>query len=607
MQINNINSKFTISPKQQKQKETQNKNSGSVSCKKNEYNISFYGYMPKMGNIYKGQIIPEDVKMQPMQEYRINEDSVFECTNFEIDLNSDELKNKVKSLKFGESFIIGREATTLENMPDTMSRRHLRISKNRYGQLTACDLNSMNGTTLKSNIKTISLNSGKQALVAGKYYLLPFNAVISAEKEKIHLNEYKNLINSLENGTALIVGRGESSDIKIDNKFVSYYHMSLEPYNGQVLVRDLHSTNGSNFEYCEQESSLRPPSPSELLPKPKHYQNDYSTIYNISELQKGIPTKIPNDCQIYLGNHFTLDMRNPNILNLLEQKGKVKIGRGDTCDLIISDFYSHVSREHLQLEKIGNDIIATDLNAMNASQIIPKNKIKAFNGGVDDIKLGQHNIGDCYLLANLYALSRSPKGQQIIENMVHIDDNGNYIVKLYSNFRPIVVGPEQLDGHTINGEKKVCVSGDLGIRAIERAYGKMVNNFEDTGRTLYMQIDDGGYPDVALKKLTGIESKCYRTKNSNIQRKLDEISSSGLDNYVLTCTTSNGKFNGFVDYEKRFHERHAYGIKNIDPYSRTIEIVNPHNTMFSKTITWNEFETLFNYLYVGELQNTYKF
>ena len=607
MQINNINSKFTISQKQKKQKEAQNKNLGSVSYKKNEYNVSFYGYMPKMGNIYKGQIIPEDIKMQPMQEYRINEDSVFECTDFHIDLASDGLKSKVKALKNGESFIIGRDAIKLENMPDTMSRRHLKISKNKYGQLTACDLNSTNGTTLKSNVETLPLNDGKKELKAGKYYLLPFNAVISAHKEKIHLNEYKNLINSTEKGTAIVVGRGENSDIKLDSKFVSYYHMSLEPYNGQVLVRDLHSTNGSSFEYCEQSSPLRPPRPDELLPAPKHYQNDYFNIYNTTELQKGIPTRIPNDSQIYLGHHFTLDMRNPNILNLLNQKGEIKIGRGDSCDLVISDFYSHVSREHLKLEKKGNDIIATDLNAMNASQIIPKNRIKAFNGGVADIKLGQHNIGDCYLLANIYALSRSPKGQQILENMVSVDNDGNYIVKLYSSNNPIVIRPEQLDGQSVNGTNKVCVSGDLGIRAIERAYGRMVNNFANTGRTLYMQIDDGGYPDVALKKLTGIDSKSYNIKRTNIHSKLFEISTNGLDNYVLTCSTPRGKFNGYVDYQRRFNGQHAYGIKNIDPYTQTIEIINPHNTMFSKTITWNEFSELFDYLHAGNLQNKYNF
>ncbi|MBQ4077990.1 FHA domain-containing protein [bacterium] len=605
MKINNINSKINISKKQPKQKEKQN--IGNISNAKKEYNVSFFGYIPKMGNTYKGQIIPNDIQMQPMQEYRINEDSVFKCSNFYINLNSDELKHKVKSLRNGENFVIGRDATKLENMPETMSRKHLRISKNRYGQLTACDLNSMNGTILKSNVETIPLNEGKKALQAGKYYLLPFNAVISADKEKIHLNEYKNIINTLENGTALLVGRGESSDIRIDNKFVSYYHMSLEPYNGQVLVRDLYSTNGSNFEYCEQHSSLRPPSPNELLPPPKHYQNDYSYIIDTSELKKGIPTRIPNDCQIYLGNHFSLDMRNPNILNLLEKKGKVTIGRGSSCDLTVSDFYSHVSREHLQLEKIGNDIIATDLNAMNASKIIPKNKIKAFNGGVADIKLSQHNIGDCYLLANLYALSRTTKGQQLIENMVNVDGNGNYVVNLYANRGPIVVRPDQLDGQSLNGTNKICVSGDLGIRAIERAYGRMVNNFEPGECTLHMVLDDGGYPDVALKNLTGLDSKSYKIKNINIHKKLSEISQKGLDNYVLTCTTSNGKYNGYVDYQRRFNERHAYGIKNIDQYSQTIEIVNPHNTMFSKTISWNEFAEHFNYLYVGNLQNIYNF
>ena len=570
-------------------------------------NVSFMGLFPTINNPFNAQKVDGDVQMRPMQEYEINEDAKFDCCGYTIDLYSDELKEKVKYLRAGEGFVIGRNAQTLRNMPDKVSRYHLRITRNNDGRLTACDLNSMNGTKIKSNVMFLPPNANKTPLIPGKYYLLPYNAVISANKEKIRLNDLKKQIESLKEGQCLIVGRGYNSNIRINNETVSNRHLSLEPFRGRVLVRDLYSTNGSSFEYCENYSPLRPPFITDLMPFSKTEKNDYSNITEIKELKKGVPTKIPNDCQIYLGHHFTLDVRNPKILEMLNQKGKIKIGRNMNCDLVVSSFYSHVSREHLQLEKKGGNIIATDLNASTSTQIIPKNKIQPFNGGVVDIEIGQHNIGDCYLLANLYALSRTPKGQEMIKNMVSVDDDGNYIVKLYSNLLPIVVKPEQLDGQYMNGSNKICVSGDLGVRAIERAYGRMISEHNGDGYTLFMQIDDGGYPDVALRKLTGLESKTHKLRNTNVGNLLYDISSKGLENYVLTCSTPRGKYNGYVDSQHRFDESHAYGIKNIDPYNQTIEIINPHNTMSSKVIHWSEFQELFDYMYVANLKNSYNF
>jgi hypothetical protein len=82
----------------------------------------------------------------------------------------------------------------------------------------------------------------------------------------------------------------------------------------------------------------------------------------------------------------------------------------------------------------------------------------------------------------------------------------------------------------------------------------------------------------------------------------------GLENFVLTCSTpKKGNFFGYMDYQRRFNENHAYGIKNIDSYKQTIEIVNPHNTMKSETISWNEFAQLFDYIYIGNFNKRFLF
>lgn len=566
-------------------------------CKKNE-NISFSGLFPLKKASYNAQILNADIQMIPNQEYEINEDTVFESCGYTIDLSSKDIKGMIKSLKCKESFIIGRDEFRLYDTPMSISRRHLEIKRNQNGLLTARDLNSTNGTKIKQNVRTLPTDNAPQKLVPGQYYLLPYNAVICAHETPIFISDYKNALNSLPDGEELIIGRNNSCDVQLNNEFISGRHLALRPYMGNVLVKDLHSTNGSSFQ-CLETENMRRPCP---------YVNDFFYITDSAELQKNVPTRIPNDCQIYLGKHFTIDVRNPNILEVLNQKGKIKIGRNSNCDLVVDKFYSHVSREHLQLEKIGDDIIATDLNSSMSTQVIPKNKIRAFNGGLENLELGQQNIGDCYLLSTIYALSMTKQGQRYLENMVSVDDKGNYIVDFYTGRKPISVKPEELDGQKYKGTEKRNVSGDLGIRAIERAYGKLVKSFGGEDRTLYMAIDDGGWPNVALRKMTGIESDVEAVKDGKIQRKLQELCSMGLENFVLTCSTpKKGNFFGYMDYQRRFNENHAYGIKNIDSFKQTIEIVNPHNTMKSETISWNEFAQLFDYIYIGKFNKGFPF
>lgn len=588
MKINSILSYTPIKTVTQNHgKQTSNISSPVVFSIYKDKNLSFRGEP-----IYNSILIENDIKLIPFKEYYADDTAVLVSAGYKIDLASDELRDKVKNLKKNEKFIIGRDETKLKDMPNSISRRHLQIKRNANGLLSVCDLNSTNGTVLKSNFTQVDTRIANQRLESGRYYLLPYNAVVTLSNEKINLNDYKQTINTLYNGIPLIMGRGNNADIKIQNPFVSASHLSVQPYQDKLLVKDLYSTNGSTFQHCE------------TINNDFFKVNDYSGINEVTALKKGIRTIIPDDCQIYLGEDLTLDVRNKNILELLNQKGLIQIGRSPMCDLVVDEFYSQVSRIHMQLEKVGNKIIATDLNASNNTQIIPKNKIKAFNGGVENLRLGQSNIADCYLLSVLYALSRTPKGQKYIENMVKVDDRGNYNVKFYDSQKPISVAPEDLDGQIVDGNRKRSVKGDLGIRAIERAYGRMLINCDYGNKTLFLEIDKGGSPIVALRKLTGIQGDFISTSMGKIEKTLYDICQKGLDNFVLTCSTpKKSKYNNYVDSQRRFISRHVYGIKDINPYTRNIEIINPHNTRTSYTISWDEFEQMFDFLYVGEFNN----
>ncbi len=184
--------------------------------------------------------------------------------------------------------------------------------------------------------------------------------------------------------------------------------------------------------------------------------------------------------------------------------------------------------------------------------------------------------------------------------MVSVDSLGNYLVK-FNNYPTIYVRPDELDGQkNSEGKQKISVSGDLGIKAIERAYAKMIKS-PCPGETMFMNIDAGGCSDNALKKLTGINSAQYEPKKTDIFALFDKIAKKGIKNYIITCSTPDkGFYNGYVDIHKKFISQHSYAIEYIDAQNRRVGIINPHNTHYTYDISWNEFKKYFDRLYVAE-------
>ena len=230
------------------------------------------------------------------------------------------------------------------------------------------------------------------------------------------------------------------------------------------------------------------------------------------------------------------------------------------------------------------------------------NRIKPFYCDLSELELSQANVGDCYLLSTIYGMSRSKKGRELLENMVKVDEQGNYIVSFH-NKEPIKVRLDELDGQKKDNQEKRSVSGDLGIKAIERAYAKMLKQ-EDfraylpngSNQTMFLKIDDGGFMSTALRKMTGIPSQKVYGKNNNIKNIFYRLSQN-LDNYIVTCSTyDQGRYGKYMDPQGLFLCKHAYSIKSIDTRNQTVEIVNPHNTRKTIHISWDSFQDMFDYL-----------
>ncbi len=533
-------------------------------------------------------IVTKPHNMAPLRKYIVAPDSKFKMGDYTLDLALPEIQQMINSLNPGQALIFGRNGINPDKkMNRTVSRQHLQLEKNDKGQLIAQDLKSTQGTSLLPNVFRPDYNNAPFTLIPNKKYLFPKNSGFKINDYCFDLNRYKEIIQNMENGSEIKVGRYPNNDITLDNPFVSGYHMLIQRCDDNIIVTDLNSTNGTKFTGFKKQD----------------YLLNYENITDITTLQKNVPTLIPSDSQLYLGNSFTIDMRNPNIKNLLDKKGIIYVGRCEPNDIQVSKAHSTVSRTHLKLEKSGESIIATDISKTNKTHVVPKNKIQPFYNGVKDIFLAQSNIGDCFLLSTLYAMSHTPSGQNMLLNMVSIDNNGNYWVKFYNN-SPIKVKLEELDGQKSNKSEKISVSGDLGIKAIERAYAKMIknifNSFNADNNTMFMAIDHGGWMDTALKKMTGLKSYSFNPMKSDMRPIFNKILKNGIDNYILTCSTFHkGNYDKYMDPKRQFRAKHAYAVFDINPKKRTITIVNPHNTQKHYELSWEEFSKYFDMFFAA--------
>lgn len=337
-------------------------------------------------------------------------------------------------------------------------------------------------------------------------------------------------------------------------------------------------------------------------------QNIYNSIFPLAQndvkgnalmpqkVYTNIPTKLTKPCQIKLGYDYYLNSRSPLIERALREQDEITIGSDETCNIVVSDFYDDIAKKHIKISKENDALILTDMSEDGETEVIDENQIKPFYKGTKDIELGQENVGDCYLLSSIRAISQSDWGANLIKEMVKIDKDGNYVVT-FKDQKPITVGINELNGE---GDK-LSVSSELGIKAIERAYAKLAKSNQQMRNMNF--LDMGGDPRTAVKLITGLDSKRYTTKE-DIEELFSDICSNGAGNYIITCgtTTENG-YGEFLNKDKKYYAGHAYTINKIDAENKTVEIINPHNTKVSQVISWAEFKDNFESLFVAKIPN----
>ncbi|MCQ2739945.1 MAG: C2 family cysteine protease [bacterium] len=195
----------------------------------------------------------------------------------------------------------------------------------------------------------------------------------------------------------------------------------------------------------------------------------------------------------------------------------------------------------------------------------------------------QGQIGDCWYLATISAIQRSPKGQEILNNMITDNKDGTYTVKFKGADKSYTVSALELMS------KSKYAEGDFDVRILELAAKKHY----------FVRGINGGNPAKAYELLLGTGDKWkniarnYSSKPS--PQKIKELLNN--KNIVMTATIHPfSKLWGMIaksipedaEYKDDVATSHAYAVHDID--DKNIYLKNPWRTDQTIAIPLDIFE-----------------
>ena len=207
----------------------------------------------------------------------------------------------------------------------------------------------------------------------------------------------------------------------------------------------------------------------------------------------------------------------------------------------------------------------------------------------------QRNVGDCYFVAAYEGLLRHRLGQQLISKMIEQVDGG----QIYKITFPGFPDSPQIVRYSELRAQSRWLLGDLGDMYIERAFGRLMKQHQpsriiDNDSDDTMVAIDGGYPSDAVHALTGAQKydvSLVPMEKNKIFKELDALAKS--PNKIM-CVSFDRDTN-----HRRFIENHAYLVKRIEPTKNKVYLINPHNTLKTVSITYQEFASIFTHISGG--------
>lgn len=245
--------------------------------------------------------------------------------------------------------------------------------------------------------------------------------------------------------------------------------------------------------------------------------------------------------------------------------------------------------------------------------------------------LKQQNVGDCYAVAAIHAMSCSPHFEMICRSSMKRNPDGSWQVKvplMSEDGQAITITPEELspqwnkkflrrkaEGGVVPDLRMrlMPVKGKEGLQVIEAAFIKA--KFGSVDRL----AAEGGWGDEVLLQLGGDNFVQYRLNSAKYDPEekkweypgldsLDEEQQAYLDHYLenfdpeihmatVSTKSGNGKTTGFYKATgtmKFLVRSHAYSISGVDAENKVVILANPWNTSKPLKLTFEQFKESFS-------------
>lgn len=210
------------------------------------------------------------------------------------------------------------------------------------------------------------------------------------------------------------------------------------------------------------------------------------------------------------------------------------------------------------VKQIRNHALQT--NRENDPEVQAKIEAALFSGGAAAIRQGHH--GDCWFEAGLAAVARTPKGQQLLSDMILQDSPSSYIVTF-----PWRGWWRRVTNEDLTNEK--TQDNAQWARVIETAAAKNWPNFIEGHRTAGTPFRGEDADVMALTILTGTHAKTFQLSQCSLE-KIRQILEEGCAQQQPMEASSLVNPDPWI-----IVHNHAYTIMAYDPANRIVTLRNP--------------------------------
>lgn len=473
-------------------------------------------------------------------------------------------------------------------------KNKLRFKKDNEGYLHVMNIFPCSGEypVVKQNAAYLPMERDT-LLLSGVRYASYCDTKLMKSDFEFDMFDYPEVMALPENGS-IIVGSSDEADLKPENSDgkIAGKQWKIEKKGYYYVITDLTKEGGSVAHGRKGEFS-KENNPDFIcnFPTSKVSKDD-----DITSLKPFEPAIVPSDSKIFIGHDYLLDLKNKEFLNKFKYKDTVIIGRKNNSDIKLDNFHSFVAGNHAAVKKCGDAFVVCDLGSKNGTKVVPNKAFKPFLDGVQRTHFSQGTVGDCYLLAPLYALSRNEKGAEILENIVKTDSDGNYRVKFHDS-PTFIIRSDDFSDDKYRDEIKIGAEGNSAIMAIEKAYARYVKPISILGgkkdREMFSKVDEGGTSSMALLKLTGKRPKTLLPKVYSSENLIQKLSDLKAKNCVLTASSRNST-KRYLDSCKTIVRNHVYVLDDVFPDEKRVSLINPHDTKHPVYLDIDTFQKCFS-------------